>query len=196
VYAFEGDADPVLMEGMPAVPGSGIEEIAEEGNNSVIFDYISGQLEIPVAMSSETAPVPPGQSLNFTLEVPRGYSLGFATMFGISNDWFFSFGNSGFALFDEEGNPKSGKITTYSAYLLDAGTETDQPIGFGPDQAPFQAAPGTGDPDGNPNIRRVMEINDVQFGKGPVASGPGIAGFGDPRGGYNLIEISVEPNQN
>ena len=83
---------------------------------------------------------------------------------------------------------------TQDTYLFDAGTEEDQPVGFGPDQAPFQSGPDTGAPDANSSIRRVMEIEDLQFGKGTISSMPGVSGFEDPRGGYNLVKVTVTAN--
>lgn len=39
-----------------------------------------------------------------------------------------------------------------------------------------------------------MEIDDVQFGKGPIHSYEGVAGHPDLRGGYNLVHITIEAN--
>ena len=194
VYAFDSESDPVFTEGAAAVPGSGLEEIAEDGNNGLMFDYITGNLGLPAAKSNETAPVGPGQSLTFTLEVPVGYKLGFNSMFVFSNDWFVANKNEGYHLFNGDGSPKSGSEITNTTYLFDAGTEIDQAIGFGPDQAPFQAGPNTGAADGNNMVRRVMQIEDLQFGKGVISSELGVAGYGDLRGGYNLVKVVIQPN--
>jgi len=194
VYAFDSESDPVFMEGEPMLAGSGIEEIAEDGNNGVMFDYITNDLMLPAAKSNEMMPIGPGGSLTFTLEVPEGYKLGYNTMFVFSNDWFLAHNNSGFSLFAEDGTPVSGYGATEKTYLFDAGTEVDQPVGFGPDQAPFQSGPNTGAADDNNLIRRVMEIDDVQYGKGLISSAAGVAGYGDPRGGYNIVKVLVEPN--
>lgn len=67
-------------------------------------------------------------------------------------------------------------------------------IRYGADQAPFQTGPNTGATDENNLIRRVMEINDVQFGKGPIHSYEGVAGYPDLRGGYNLVHVTIEAN--
>ena len=194
VYAFESAYDPVFTQGEAAVPGSGLEEIAEDGNNGIMFDYITGNLGLPAAKSNETAPVGPGQSLTFTLEAPVGYKLGFNSMFVFSNDWFVANNNEGYHLFNGDGSPKSGSEITNSTYLFDAGTEVDQATGFGPDQAPFQAGPNTGASDDNNMVRRVMQIEDLQFGKGVISSESGVAGYGDLRGGYNLVKVTIQPN--
>ncbi|MCM4171051.1 hypothetical protein DHD32_06145 [Arenibacter sp. TNZ] len=194
VYAFDDNIDPVFMESESAVPGNGLENIAEDGNTAIMYEYIGNDLKLPVAKSNETMPIGPGASLTFTLEVPKGYKLGYSTMFVFSNDWFLAHQNEGFPLFQHNGNPYSGKIATEKTYLFDAGTEMDQPIGFGPDQAPFQTAPNMGVSDENNLIRRVMEINDIQFGKGPINSSDGVSGSMDHRGGYNLVEVTITPN--
>ncbi len=70
----------------------------------------------------------------------------------------------------------------------------DQPVGMGMDQAPFQSGPNTGAADENTSVRRVTEIQDVQFGKGAISSTEGVAGYGDLGGGYNFVKVTVEPN--
>jgi len=194
VYAYDSDYDPVFTQGEAAMAGSGIEEIAEDGNSGVMHDYITNTLGLPAAQSNEMMPVGPGGSLTFTLEAPVGYKLGFNAMFVFSNDWFISTDNGGYHLFNGDGSPRTGSEITHQAYLYDAGTEIDQPVGMGADQAPFQSGPNTGAVDDNNLIRRVMEIDDVQFGKGPIHSYEGVAGHPDLRGGYNLVHITIEAN--
>ena len=193
-YAFDGEKDPVFEEGMAADPASGLEQIAEDGNNGIMFDYITNDLMLPAVKSNETMPIGPGGSLTFTIDVPVGYKLGYNTMFVFSNDWFIAHANSGYDLFNGNGSPKSGIEATEETYLFDAGTEVDQPVGMGMDQAPFQSGPNTGADDDDTLIRRVSEIDDVQFGKGQISSAPGAVGYGDLRGGYNLVKVTVEAN--
>ena len=194
-YAFDTESDPVFTQGETAISGSGIEESAEDGNNQIIFDYINDTLGFPVAKSNESMPIAPGQSFTFTLEnIPTGYKLGFNTMLVNTNDWFLAYNNSGFELFDENGNPKMGTEATEKSYLYDAGTEVDQEVGFGADQPMRQAGPNSGAADENTAIRRVMEIEDLQFGKGIISSPAGVVGYADERGGYNLIKITISSN--
>ncbi|MRH99379.1 hypothetical protein GH721_02440 [Kriegella sp. EG-1] len=194
VYAYNSESDPVFTQGEPAIPSSGVEEIAEDGNASIMYEYITNDLLMPAAKSNEMAPVGPGGSLTFTLDAPVGYKLGFNTMFAFSNDWFIATDNGGYHLFNGDGTPRTGNAITHQAYLYDAGTEMDQPIGLGVDQAPFQSGPNTGADDDNNSIRRVMYIEDVQYGKGVIESYEGVAGHPDLRGGYNLVQISIEAN--
>ena len=64
-------------------------------------------------------------------------------MFVQSNDWFFAPGPDGIALFDADGNPISGDITS-QVFLWNAGTEVDEEPGIGPNQGPRQKGPNTG----------------------------------------------------
>lgn len=193
VYAFATDSDPFFTQGQPDRAMSGLSYIAEDGNTQFAYDYLTG-LGLPVARNAETGPIGAGGDLTFTLEVPQGqnYKLGFSTMFVQSNDWFISFNNNGVALFDQNGTPFTGTSESRNLYLFDAGTEEDQPVGFGADQAPRQAGANTGAADPNNLIRRVASLDDVQFGKGTITSGPGVVYFQDPRGGYNLIRIDIQ----
>lgn len=194
VYAFDAETDPVFIEGLPALAESGLEQIAEDGNNGIMFDYITNNLMLPAAKSNEMMPIGPGGNLTFKINVPVGYKLGYNTMFVFSNDWFIAHGNEGFDLFNGDGTPKSGYDATQDTYLFDAGTEEDQAVGLGMDQAPFQSGPNTGAADDDTSVRRVTEIDDIQYGKGSIQSEEGVAGFNDLRGGFNLVKVSIIPN--
>jgi len=194
IYAFNTESDPLVLQGETNNPANGLEELAEDGNNAIAVDYLSG-LGLPVAASNEQMPVGPGQDLTFTIDVPQGqgYKFGFATMFVASNDWFLSYNNAGFPLFDENGSPVSGLGASTKSYMYDSGTEVDEPVGFGTYQAPRQAGANQGPADSNSTIRRVGDLTDVQFGKGTYSNGPGTIYLGDPRGGYNIIKIDIQP---
>ncbi|MEM7382640.1 MAG: spondin domain-containing protein [Bacteroidota bacterium] len=194
VYAFNSDSDPFFTQGEAEKPESGLEELAEDGNNAVAVDYLSG-LGLPVAASNETAPIGPGGALTFSIEVPQGqgYKLGIATMLVQTNDWFISYNNNGVALFNEDGTAFSGTSESDESYLFDAGTEVDEPVGFGIYQAPRQNGGDDGPEDDNTLVRRVSELEDVQFGKGVYNNPPGVVYLQDPRGGYNLVKIDIQP---
>lgn len=194
VYAFNTDADPFFVQGGTVNPESGLEQLAEDGNNLPAVAYFES-LGLPVSASTETTNVGPGEDLTFTIEVPQdqNYKLGFGTMFVDSNDWFISHNNDGVAFFDENGTPVSGSDNSIQSYLFDLGTEEEEPVGFGANQAPRQAGPNQGPADDNTTIRRQATIEDVQFGKGLINNGPGVVFLEDPRGGYNVIRITIQP---
>lgn len=194
VYAFNTNVDPFFAQGGEAKEGSGLEELAEDGNNAVAVEYFNN-LGLPVAASNETAPIGPGEYLSFSIEVPQGqdYKLGISTMLVQTNDWFISYNNNGVSLFDESGIPFSGTSESDESYLFDAGTEADEAVGLGIYQAPRQSGFNSGPSDPDTTIRRVSELEDVQFGKGVYDNGPGVVYLQDPRGGYNLVKIDIEP---
>lgn len=194
VYAFKADEmDPLFTQGDAAKPGSGLEELAEDGSNEGVYTYLQG-LGLPVAKANEAGGIGPGGAFTFSLDVPAGYKLGYATMFVEANDWFLSYNNSGIDLFDANGAPISGEGINLKSYLYDAGTEEDQVVGFGDGQPMRQSGPNIGAADPNTTIRRVMEINDVQYGKGLISTAPGVADSNDERGGYNLMSIDIQAN--
>ena len=199
VYAFNGERDPFVLQGEVNDPNNGLEQIAEDGNNAVALEYLTN-LGIPVAASDQTTNVGPGESLTFTLTVPQDqdFKFGFSTMFVDTNDWFISYNNAGYPLFDENGNPKSGTDASIRSYLFDAGTEADELTGFGADQAPRQAGPNTGAADPNNIIRRVGPLDgtfltDAQFGKGAINNPAGVVYVEDPRGGLNVVRVEIQP---
>ncbi|WP_394751171.1 spondin domain-containing protein [Spongiimicrobium salis] len=193
VYAFNTERDPLVLQGETNNPANGLEELAEDGNNSIAVDYVRS-LGLPVAASDQTMNIGPGEELTFTLEVPQGqgYKFGFGTMFVQTNDWFIAYNNEGYPLFDENGAPVSGTGASAKSYLYDAGTEIDEAVGFGIYQAPRQNGPNEGPEDENTTVRRVGNLEDVQFGKGVYSNGPGVVYLRDPRGGYNVISINIE----
>ena len=192
VYAFNGERDPLVRQGETNSPNNGLEQLAEDGNNAVAVSYLEG-LGLPVAASNETANIGPGENLTFTLEVPQnqGFKFGFSTMLVETNDWFISYNNAGYPLFDEAGAPISGFSASEKSYLYDAGTEVDEAVGFGIYQAPRQTG-SEGPADGDTTVRRVGALEDVQFGKGLITSGPGVVWIQDPRGGYNLVRVEIQ----
>ncbi len=192
-YVFPGDEmDPLFTQGEVAVAESGLETLAEDGSAATAVTYLTDQGYAAVA-ADQMAPVHPGQVMTFTVTATPGDKFGFATMFIQSNDWFLSFNNNGVELFNEDGSPKSGVDYSVQSYLYDAGTEEDEEIGFGANQAPRQSAGNTGAADDDTTIRRVGEINDMQFGKGTLTSAAGVVASEDARGGYNIILVRIEP---
>ena len=135
--------------------GEGLEALAEDGNPGVLVESIRGMMsgnmagfEIGIfdtpAGASDPGPVGAGAAYEFTVNAYEGQYLTFATMFVQSNDWFFAPVPGGVALFDADGHPISGDITDL-VVLWNAGTEVDQVPGEGPDQAPRQSGPNTGE---------------------------------------------------
>lgn len=64
----------------------------------------------------------PGQSINFTFHAGKGQTLMFATMYGASKDWFFAPENPGLILYNNEGKPMTGDVSS-QIKLWDNGTK-------------------------------------------------------------------------
>lgn len=107
-----------------------------------------GESAVPVD-AEEAGPAVPGSGYEFSFTAVPGDTLSFVTMLAQSNDLFFAPDEVGIALFDDMDAPISGDVTD-QVLLWDAGTEVNQPIGEGDQQAPRQAGPNTGDAESNP----------------------------------------------
>jgi len=150
VWTVHGTGGRPLFTEMTVDRGAGLERIAEDGNPDVLAASPAQKIGLPTgafriaAGADAPAPIGPGGLFEFTVEAAPGTSLSLATMFAQSNDLFFAPSDEGVPLWDMDGQPRSGDITGFFE-LWDAGTEVNQEPGTGPDQAPRQSAPDTGD---------------------------------------------------
>lgn len=125
--------------------------------------YRSGAFAQPVG-ATENGPLMPGDSYEISFSIApntvpmSGARFSFATMFVQSNDLYFAFGPNGLPLFDDMDNPVTGDVTDQVS-LYDAGTEVNEEPGTGPNQAPRQSGPDTGE-DENGTIRSIDQVND------------------------------------
>ena len=140
VFAVYQGANPLFTVGSSADQGT--ERIAEDGDNAA---EATGLGQVPGLRGSFASPggadgmptLGPGEFVTFTVTAAGGDRLNFETMFAQSNDWFYSFGANGLALFD--GNtPLSGDVTS-QVVLYDAGTEEDTAPGDWPRSGPGAA---------------------------------------------------------
>lgn len=163
VYAVHAAPEPLYALGQGDL-GIGLEHLAEDGNFEVIGASIAtsaramelteaGTFEMPVG-STQVAPARPGAAFEIVVRGVPGDHVSFATMFGMSNDWFFATRPEGIALFDAQGAPRRGDVSADVA-LYDAGTEVDQEPAIGADTGPQQAAPNTGAADPIALVREV-----------------------------------------
>lgn len=95
-----------------------------------------------------TAPVIlPGQSVSIKFSAGKTQALMFATMYGVSKDWFFASQQPGIKLFDTSGNAITGDVSS-SVLLWDNGTKDNM----------------TGQPESKP-IMQVSNVNASQLMK-------------------------------
>jgi hypothetical protein len=161
VFAVHSGASVLFMAGADD-RGEGLEALAEDGDPSALAAAValrngvieSGAFTTPEGAAGP-APAFPGDTYVFTVMGRPGDRLSFATMLVQSNDLFYAPAEAGVALFDTSGNPASGGVTGM-VLLWDAGTETNEVPGVGPNQAPRQAGANTGDPE-NGTVRQVND---------------------------------------
>jgi hypothetical protein len=75
-----------------------------------------------------TSPLPPDQSISFSFYAGKGQFLTFASMYGWSNDLFFAPANPGIKLYNDDGSPATGDVSS-QIKLWDNGTRVNQAPG-------------------------------------------------------------------
>ena len=158
VFALHQETGVLFTSGSPD-RGEGLEALAEDGMPGALAGALAGNTDVSVSGAfaipegaDGPGPVITGGAYVFSFSASAGTRLSFATMFVFSNDLFFAPGEEGIALFGEDGTAIMGDITSM-IQLWNAGTEVDQPLGVGPDQAPLQSGPNTGAPDPDNTVR-------------------------------------------
>jgi hypothetical protein len=161
-FAVHTEPGVLFTPGEPA--SEGLERIAEDGMPATLVESLGGMemtttgeaFDTPAGASS-AGPIAPGDAYEFEVTAGHDARLSFVTMFIHSNDLFYAPGSEGIALFDGD-EPVDGDVTD-QIQLWDAGTEVNEEPGTGPNQAPRQSGPDTGE-DENGTVRLVAEIDD------------------------------------
>jgi hypothetical protein len=121
-----------------------------------------GVFNTPVGAAAP-GPIGPGGAYEFSFTAGTnvtpgsGMRLSFATMFIQSNDLYYTFPGAGLALYDAQGNARTGDVTS-EVRLYDAGTEVNEAPGVGANQAPRQGGANAGATENG----TVVRINDGQ----------------------------------
>ena len=154
-YTVHTAHDVLFMPGMKA--SGGLEMLAEDGSPASLVAGLAGSPGAATIGRGDAEPGPilaPHGNYSFEVTASPGDRLSLAMMLGESNDWFYALRNQ--ALFDAAGDPIEGDFT-HAVALYDAGTELDEPIGFGANQGPRQAGPNTGPAEAGV-VRQVTEM--------------------------------------
>ncbi len=134
----------------------GLEDLAEDGDNSKLENSV--KKKDGYQSSGIFNEIKSGESIEVSFSASAGTKLSFATMFTQSNDLFYSTSSDGIELFDKDNEPIKGDLSS-NVMLWDAGTEQNQEIGLGADQAPRQSAKNTGKAE-NGIVREISEVKD------------------------------------
>lgn len=154
-YTVHAEANPLFTPGGSA--SVGLERLAEDGGPTDLVAMLPGEAGAQAVGrgATDAGPItPPHGNYSFEITAEPGDHLSLATMLVQSNDWFYALHNQ--PLFDASGAPIEGAFT-HVVKLYNAGTEVDEPIGFGPNQAPRQAAPNTGPAEGG-TVQMVTQM--------------------------------------
>ena len=138
LIVIHDDGEPLFTEGSDD-RGLGLELLAETGNPGDLADSFMD--ELPAGATSYTVfntpdgatdpgPIHAGGAYDVDFEARPGQRLSFATMYGASNDWIFAFDADGVALFDTDGMPLQGDLTS-AVSIWDVGTELNEEPGVG-----------------------------------------------------------------
>ncbi len=159
LYAVHDDT--VVLFDPDAVASPAIEALAEDGD----ADVLQGDLDAEGGVSSVVVgplALEPGDTLNFTVDATAATPFfSIASMVQPSNDTFVAFQPGGIRLVDDEGTPFTDmELAVEVAAQLQAwesGTEANQAGAIGRDQAPRQAAPNTGEDEGEGTVRFTQD---------------------------------------
>lgn len=157
-WVVHSESDPLFTNG-EADRGEGLEMLAEDGDPILLTASLrtqglrSGVFDTPVCADTSR----PLRSLEyFEFDVtasPETPYLSFATMLVQSNDMFLAPAGGGIPLFDDEGEPIAGQFVTDKLLFWDAGTEINEVLGEGANQAPRQLSANIGPKDENATVR-------------------------------------------
>lgn len=145
VVIYTGDANPIYQL-KSLDPGNGLKELAQTGNANILKESLSKLPNVRNVYIAGSKALYPGDRVQVQYSAYEGDKLAFATMFGYSNDWFYSNGSSITAI--------SADDITSKTKLLDDGTAVSQYPGAGNAQAIFGGTP-------IPEANVIVEVGDT-----------------------------------
>ncbi|MEM7296706.1 MAG: spondin domain-containing protein [Bacteroidota bacterium] len=152
IYLLKQDGFPLYFPNSQDF-GRGLEGLAEDG---VVTELVANLQDDPNVMEvASFGAIPAGSSVVLNFSASYGTFFNFATMFTESNDLFYSFNEDGVPLFQPDGEPFNGDLTSL-VWLWDLGTEINQVPYLGNFQPGRQAFNGEGI-DENGRLRLVND---------------------------------------
>lgn len=128
VVVYTGETNPLYTLNQRD-PGVGMKQLAEKGDPEPLKDYLERMRLVRRVYIVGDDPIESGERMESQFEAYEGENIAFATMFGYSNDWFFTNGTTISAV--QKGDVSSRVV------LLDNGTAVSQYPGAGNSQALF-----------------------------------------------------------
>lgn len=128
VVIYTGDINPIYQLNNKD-SGNGLKTLAQTGNANALKESLSKLSNVRNVYIAGKDVLYPGDKTQVQYSAYKGDNIAFATMFGYSNDWFYSNGSSLTAI-------TAAEITAYTK-LLDDGTAVSQYPGAGNAQAIF-----------------------------------------------------------
>ncbi|WPV68086.1 spondin domain-containing protein [Chitinophaga sp. LS1] len=129
---------------------------AEQQSNTITIENVLDSKPLVESGTFKGTGAPPvilpGQSVSFTFSAAKNQRLTFSTMYGWSNDLFFAPENPGIKLYNDDGTPITGDVST-QIKLWDNGTRVNQAPGMN------VTHPGTAVTTPQ-NIKEVMSTDD------------------------------------
>lgn len=153
LFVVHQDGEPLFTLG-ERDRGLGLEPMAEDGNPYPLAAHLAHQDDtvqlFPEAelAYTEGSTTKDSTSYSFVVFAAPGDRLSLVGMLAQTNDRFVATAPTGFPLFDAD-TPIEGDLT-HRLFLWEAGTEVDERPGFGPNQAPRQAEPNSGESESKP----------------------------------------------
>ncbi|MCC3214060.1 spondin domain-containing protein [Chryseobacterium sp. X308] len=132
VVVYRGDKNPIYELGK-SDSGIGLKDIAQFGNVTKLQNSLKSLSDVKGVYVAGSAPVVPGSKVTTSFNAEPGDKIAYVTMFGFSNDWFYSNEQN------IDANTK-GDLSSKTS-LFDSGTGIDQYPGAGNHQALFGGTP-------------------------------------------------------
>jgi hypothetical protein len=132
VVVYTGDKNPIYELGQLDA-GKGLKELSQMGNVTNLQNSLKTLPNVKGVYVAGSAPVAPGTKVMTTFQSSPGDKIAYATMFGFSNDWFFSN--------EQSINANTKGDVTLNTMLFDSGTGISQYPGAGNHQALFGGTP-------------------------------------------------------
>lgn len=132
IVVYTGDVNPIYQLNQKDA-NIGLKELAQKGDASKLKSSLEGMTNVRYVYVAGSRAIAPGQGVETKFKAWDGDKIAYATMFGYSNDWFYS--NSESLSADFKGD------LTGKTVLLDNGTGVSQYPGAGNHQALFGGTP-------------------------------------------------------